>query len=318
MNQTTEERHDYTLTEIQKIYNQALLDLISISSEIHRKSQTYNNIHKNTLVSYKTGGCQEDCAYCAQSSRYQTHIESKSVYLSVEEAIKQAKSAKDAGAKRICISASWRGIPNEQKLNEIIEIGKGVKKLGLEVCCTLGKVNHEQLEQLKKIGFSAYNHNIDTSREFFPKISTSRTYEDRLHTLQLLQEHDMPYCSGGIIGMGESIDDRLCMLMTLVNQKKHPYSLPLNILVPIQGTPLQNMPSASHWEMVRLIATARILMPNTIICLAAGRQNLSTEAQILCFLAGANSIFVGEKLLTTDNCSLSADAELFSLLNLNT
>jgi len=308
----------YNFSQIQEIYNTGLLQLLSQASEVHRNHHSYSRVYLNTLVSYKTGGCGEDCAYCAQSSRYQTHIDNKSIYLTVENAVLEAKKAKELGAERICISASWKNIPNDEKLQEIISIGKQIRQMGMKVCCTLGTVNEEQIHALKEAGFSAFNHNIDTSERFYPQIVTTRSYKDRLSTISLLQEHDMPWCSGGIIGMGETADDRLQMLMTLANQPKQPFSVPLNVLVPIKGTPLEHIAPVSHWEMIRLIATARILMPKTIICLAAGRENMSEEKQALCFLAGANSVFTGEKLLTTDNCNPDTDSNLFKILGMKT
>lgn len=309
-------RHDFSFSEIEKIYNQGLLELISSASAIHKTIHSFKSIHLNTLISYKTGGCGEDCAYCAQSSRYSTHISAKTSYLNSDQVIEEAAKAKSQGAERVCISASWRTIPSLDKLNEITELGKSIRKMGLNVCCTLGMVNEEQIIKLKDAGFTAFNHNLDTSERYYPEIVTTRKYGDRLKTLQLLQENDMPYCSGGIIGMGENVNDRLEMLLTLANQPKHPYSLPLNMLVPVQGTPLEHLPAVAHWDMVKLIATARIIMPQTIICLAAGRQFLNDESQALCFLAGANSIFTGEKLLTTENINPEKDKNLLQTLGL--
>lgn len=310
-------RHNYSLLEIKEIYSKGLLDLISISSSIHKQCHSYDKIYLNTLVSYKTGGCSEDCAYCAQSSRYKTHIENKSIYLNIDEVLTEAKKAKEQGTTRICISASWKHIPDNEHFDNILKIGEKIKEMGLNVCCTLGTVNSQQIEKLKSVGFSAYNHNLDTSERFYEEIITTRTFKDRINTINLLQENNMPYCSGGIIGMGETEDDRLEMLEALANQPKHPFSLPLNILVPIKGTPLENIKPVSHWEMIRLIATARILMPETIICLAAGRESMSAEIQTLCFLAGANSVFNGEKLLTTKNSSPNDDNFLFEILGVH-
>jgi len=311
-------RHNWAIEEVKEMYDIPLLELIAEASVIHKKHHSYSRIYLNTLLSYKTGGCPEDCVYCAQSSRYNTEHGKKSETLTINDAICQIEKALEIGSERICISAAWKKIPSDDELDNIIAIGQKAKEKGLKICCALGTVEQEKILKLKEAGFTAFNHNIDTSERYYPQITTTRTYQDRLDTLKLLQENDMPYCSGGIIGMGETKEDRLEMLITLANQPKHPYSVPLNILVPIPGTPLENVKVVSHWEMIKLIAIARILMPTSIICLAAGRQTMNTESQTLCFLAGANSVFLGEKLLTTKNSDYISDKKLFELLKMKT
>ncbi len=311
------EKKNYTIEEIKEIYNTGILELILRAVGVHEKHHGYKKIHLNTLLSYKTGGCTEDCVFCAQSSHYRTHIESGSKYLTIDEATEQARKAKDNGSERICISASWKNIPDNEKFEQILEIGKIIQQMGLNVCCTLGSVTADQIKKLKDAGFSAYNHNIETSENYFSRIVTTHSYSDRKEVIKLLQENDMPWCSGGIIGLGESENDRYEMLMFLTNQPKHPFSVPLNIHTPIPGTPLENSKPIDEWEMLRMIATARILMPESIICLAAGRQNMNTAMQTLCILSGANSVFTGEKLLTIENCSIQDDNELISMLGLN-
>lgn len=302
-----------SIEEITVLYNRSLADLITDASHIHRTSFPDRIIHCNTLVSYKTGGCAEDCAYCAQSARYQTHVDG-ATFLDHQQVLEQAVIAKESGASRICISASWKNVPNNQQFDEIIALGKEIRAMGLQVCCTLGTANEYQIFRLMDAGFSAYNHNLDTSRDYYPNIISTRSFDSRLEMLERLGKCGMKMCSGGIIGMGESHTDRISMLHTLSSLNPQPYTVPLNLLVPVQGTPLEHFDSATSWEMIRMIAVARILMPSSLICLAAGRMQLSDEAQALCFVVGANSIFVGEQLLTTANPDPDHDIRLIETL----
>jgi len=301
--------------QVAELFRKPLVELVFESARIHRDYHPAREIKLNTLISVKTGACGEDCAYCAQSSRYNTGIDSS--FLSLEEVIAQAKRAKQNGASRICLSASQREMLNKEQLSMYLKMAAAVRELGMDVCCTLGMLNKETVAELKNAGFSAYNHNLDTSERFYPEIITTRKWSERLETIDMLIDSDMPFCSGGIIGMGENEDDRIDLIYTLASRKKHPYSIPFNFLVPIKGTPLGNESlRANTFDMLRLIATSRILMPTAIICLAAGRESLSDEAQFLCFMAGANSIFIGDKLLTTENKNPESDTALLSQIGL--
>lgn len=307
--------HNYCREEVASIYEKPLLELISEASAVHKAHQGYEKMHLNTLISYKTGGCSEDCAYCSQSSRYQTHV-GKAQYLSREEMLSEARNATANGATRVCLSASWKNVPENEAFELILETGREIRSMGLQVCATLGTLNRQQIQRLKEAGFTAFNHNVDTSENFYPQIITTRNYQSRVEMLKLLQEEGMGCCSGGIIGMGESHDDRIDMLHTLASLPEPLFTFPINTLVPVPGTPLGDRPPVKLWDLLRVIATARILMPHTRICLAAGRLSLGEEGQALCFLAGANSFFVGDKLLTTANVKPGSDAELLEALNL--
>jgi len=306
---------DWSLPEVAEIYNRPLLDLVFDAAKIHRENHNPHEMRVNTLISLKTGACVEDCAYCAQSSRHHTGVEAHK-FMSVEEALECAKMAKANGASRVCLSSSWRRVNESKYFEDLLVMAKEIKKMGLEVCCTLGMIDQEKAAKLKAAGFSAYNHNLDTSERYYPEIITTRTYQDRLNTISSLIDAEMPFCSGGILGMGETHDDRIALLHTLSTQKTHPFSTPFNALVPIPGTPLEKMEPISVFEMVRMIATARILMPTTIICLAAGRMNISDEGQAMCFMAGANSVFIGDKLLTTPSPDVHSDKQLFDQLGM--
>ncbi len=305
----------YSRSQIAHLYHSPLLELIAQASQIHKDEQGFRMMHLNTLISFKTGGCSEDCAYCAQSARYNTHIGSSN-YLSEQEIMKQAEEAALSGSKRICISASWKRVPDNEQFEIILEAGRKIRKMGLQVCATLGTVSRTQIQQLKNAGFTAYNHNVDTSENFYPEIITTRTYAERVEMLRTLQDEDMGCCSGGIIGLGESEDDRIDMLHVLYGLEKPLFTFPINTLVAVPGTPMADRPEVPLWDLLRVIATARILMPSTRICLAAGRRTLSEEAQTLCFLAGANSFFIGDKLLTTDNAKPANDKLLLETLGL--
>jgi biotin synthase len=308
-------RTDWSIEEIKQIYYKPLLDLIYEGATVHRKYHKPNEIQVCTLLSVKTGGCPEDCAYCPQSVKYQTGIDVHKL-MSPEEVIETAKQAKANGSTRFCMGAAWREVRNNKDFDKILEMIKGVHDLGLEVCCTLGMVTEEQAIQMKNAGLHAYNHNLDTSQEFYDDIITTRTYQDRLKTLTNVAKANISICCGGIIGMGESHEDRIHLLHTLATLPKHPESVPINALVPVEGTPLQNQKKVEIWDMLRMIATARIIMPLAKVRLSAGRVNMSMEEQALCFLAGANSIFAGDKLLTTPNNTVDFDMQMFEILGL--
>ncbi|CAN5313695.1 biotin synthase BioB [soil metagenome] len=311
----TEQKHDWTLAEIEEIYKLPLPELIYRAQTEHRKFHKTDEIQGCQLLSIKTGGCPENCAYCPQSAHYKTEVEREPL-LSVEKTLEAANNAKQSGATRFCMGAAWRDVPNGEQFERVLEMVRGVRSLGLEACCTLGMLQKDQAEMLAEAGLTAYNHNLDTSPEFYGDIITTRTYEERLDTLANVRKAGITVCSGGIIGMGESLPDRYSLLLQLANQDPHPESVPINQLVRIAGTPLQNEKSLDVFEFVRMIATARILMPSSFVRLSAGRLQLSDEAQAMCFLAGANSIFMGEKLLTTPNPETDRDAQLLDKLGM--
>jgi biotin synthase len=308
-------RNDWSFNEIAEIYHSPLLDLIFRAAEIHRSNNDYAEVQISSLISIKTGGCSEDCAYCPQAARYNTGVGVHAL-MQVEEVLTTAKKAKDAGASRLCMGAAWREVRNNRDFDRVLEMVKAVNETGMEVCCTLGMLTYEQAQKLKDAGLYAYNHNVDTSRENYETIITTRTYDDRLDTLHNVRKANLTVCSGGIVGLGETDDDRIKMLHTLSTLPKHPESVPINALVPVKGTPLENQPRVSVWEMVRMIATTRIIMPNTVVRLSAGRLEMSLPEQALCFMAGANSIFAGDQLLTTPNPSFADDMRMFELFGL--
>jgi biotin synthase len=305
----------YTKQELLAIYNQPLFDLLFQAQQVHRANQTANEVQVSSLISVKTGGCSEDCAYCPQSARYNTKVKVHKL-MEVNEVMDIAKNAKDGGASRLCLGAAWREVRNNRDFDKVIDMVKGVNEIGMEVCCTLGMLSEEQAQRLAEAGLYAYNHNLDTSSENYENIITTRTYDDRLNTINNVRKAGVTVCSGGIIGMGESVEDRMDMLLTLSNLDPQPESVPINALVPVEGTPLEDQPIVPIWDMVRMIATTRIAMPKTTVRLSAGRTRMSLEGQALCFMAGANSIFAGEKLLTTPNPDFDADKEMFKLFNL--
>ncbi|TVR79668.1 MAG: biotin synthase BioB [Chitinophagaceae bacterium] len=308
-------RNNWTKEEIKEIYHQPILDLIYQSAGVHRTFHKPNEVQVCTLLSVKTGGCPEDCAYCPQAARYHTDIKVHKL-LDVETVKTAATKAKDAGSTRFCMGAAWREVRDNRDFDNVIEMVKEVKNLGMEVCCTLGMLTESQAKKLKEAGLFAYNHNLDTSSEYYDDIISTRQYEDRLDTLGNVQKAGIKMCSGGIIGMGEKDEDRIGMLHVLSTLPQHPESVPVNALVPVEGTPLAKQPRVSVWEMIRMISTARILMPKAMVRLSAGRTEMSDIEQALCFLAGANSIFSGEKLLTTPNPDFTEDKTLFELLSL--
>ena len=304
-------RHDWTLAEIRTLHRLPLPELIYRAQTVHRAQFGGHQIQLCSLLSIKTGGCPEDCAYCPQSARYQTGVQADKL-LSLEEVTASARSAREAGATRFCMGAAWREVKDGPQFDTILEMVRAVRAMGMEACCTLGMLSDDQARRLKDAGLTAYNHNLDTSEDFYREIITTRRYRDRLDTLGRVRRAGIFVCSGGIIGMGESIDDRCELLLTLANQETHPESVPINALVPVAGTPLENQAPIDPLELVRMIATARILMPRAMVRLSAGRLSMNQEAQLLCMLAGANSIFFGDKLLTTGNPDYREDISLLS------
>jgi biotin synthase len=308
-------RNDWTKEEISAIYHKPLMELVYEAATIHRQFHDASEVQVCTLLSIKTGGCPEDCSYCPQAARYHTDVKVHKL-LNVDEVLSKARTAKDNGSTRFCMGAAWREVRDNRDFDNVIEMVRGVNDLGMEVCCTLGMLTDEQAHRLKEAGLYAYNHNLDTSEEHYSEIITTRTYDDRLGTLESVRKAKISVCSGGIIGMGETNDDRIGMLHTLATLPEHPESVPVNALVPVPGTPLEKQPRVSVWDMVRMIATARITMPRAMVRLSAGRVEMTTEEQALCFLAGANSIFAGDQLLTTPNPDVDADKQMFQTLNL--
>ena len=311
----TEIRNNWTKEEIAEIYHSPLLDLVYRAATIHRENKDYSEVQISSLLSIKTGGCPEDCSYCPQAARYHTDLEVQAL-MSVEQVTDAAKKAKSAGASRLCMGAAWREVRDNRDFDKVIKMVSSVNALDMEVCCTLGMLTESQAQRLADAGLYAYNHNLDTSEEDYKRIITTRTYDDRLNTIDNVRKAKLTVCSGGIIGLGESVEDRISMLKTLSTMSKHPESVPVNALVPVKGTPLADQPRVSVWEMVRMIATARIIMPKTVVRLSAGRTEMSLTDQAFCFMAGANSIFAGDKLLTTPNPSFNEDMQMFELLGL--
>jgi len=304
----------YTLEEVEKIYQQPFNDLLFEAHQTHRLHHSANTVQIATLLSIKTGACPEDCGYCSQSGHHKTHVE-KEKLMSIDEVLANARQAKESGATRFCMGAAWRS-PPVSAMPALAEMINGVKALGLETCMTLGMLSKEQAVALKSAGLDYYNHNIDTSPSYYKKVSTTRTIEDRLNTLDEVRDAGINVCCGGILGLGETTADRIEFLMTLANLKEPPESVPINRLIPVSGTPLAKATPADGIELVRTIATARILMPKSVVRLTAGRTEMSDELQALCFFAGANSIFVGDKLLTEENPGRNKDDDLFKKLGL--
>ncbi len=305
----------YSREEITTIYNTPLMELVYRAATIHRQYQDTAEVQVCTLLSIKTGGCSEDCAYCPQAARYDTGLNVQAL-MQTEQVMEYAAKAKAAGSTRFCMGAAWREVRDNRDFDRVIDMVKAVNTLGMEVCCTMGMLTEQQAERLYNAGLFAYNHNIDTSEEHYGDIITTRTYSDRLNTLGNVRKAGISVCSGGIIGLGETHDDRIGMLSTLCNLPEHPESVPINALVRVKGTPLQDNKKVDVWDMVRMIATARIIMPSTMVRLSAGRAEMSIAEQALCFMAGANSIFTGDKLLTTPNPGFDEDMQMFKLLGL--
>ncbi len=300
---------EHTIKAVRAIHDLPIPELILRAQTIHREHHAPGEVQLCSLLSVKTGGCPEDCSYCPQSSKYETEVDPERM-MKPAEVLDAASRAKAAGATRFCMGAAWREVKEGPAFDSVIEMVRGVRALGMEACCTLGMLSDDQATRLADAGLSAYNHNLDTSKTFYGQIISTRTFEDRLATIGRVRKAGITVCSGGIIGMGESLDDRCAMLMTLANLDPQPESVPVNALVASPGTPLADRPPVDPIELVRMIATARILMPRARVRLSAGRLALSREAQLLCFLAGANSIFFGEKLLTTGNPDVEADRAL--------
>ncbi|HIP37025.1 MAG TPA: biotin synthase BioB [Crocinitomix sp.] len=306
-----------TIEKLVQLYNSPLMDLMYQAASVHREHHNPNEIQMSSLISIKTGGCSEDCGYCPQSAKYNTELEVKAM-MSVDEVVKLAKNAKNNGSARVCMGAAWREVRDNRDFDKVVEMVQEINKMDMEVCATLGMINEQQAERLKKAGLYAYNHNLDSSKEFYKDIISTREYDQRLETIKNARQAGISVCSGGIIGMGESVEDRMGMLMTYVHMEQPPESLPINALVAVKGTPLEEQKPVPVWDMVRMIATCRILFPKTIVRLSAGRTSMSPEAQAMCFFVGANSIFAGDKLLTTPNPEFNEDQALFKALGLTT
>jgi biotin synthase len=304
-------RHDWSTDEIVGLLTSPLLDLVDQARSVHRRHHADGEVQLASLLSIKTGACPEDCKYCPQSAHYakKTGLEREAL-LDVDDVLAKARIAKEAGATRFCMGAAWREVKDGEAFDSVLAMVRGVRALDMEACVTLGMLTEDQAGRLAEAGLTAYNHNLDTSPEFYREIITTRTYQDRLDTLAHVRDAGMQICCGGIIGMGETIEDRARLLQELATLDPHPESVPINALVPVPGTPLQDQPPVDPLDLVRMVATARILMPMCFVRLSAGRSALSREAQILCFLAGANSIFYGDKLLTTANNDVADDLAL--------
>lgn len=308
-------RNNWTREEISAIYHQPIFELIYQAATVHRQFNDPQEVQVCTLLSVKTGGCSEDCSYCPQAARYHTDVKAQKM-MDPKEVLEIAQQARDNGSTRFCMGAAWREVRDNRDFDKVLEMVKGVNEIGLEVCCTLGMLTQDQADKLKEAGLYAYNHNLDTSEEYYSDIITTRTYEDRIDTLENVRKAKLSVCSGGIIGLGEKIEDRIGMLHTLSTLPEHPESVPVNALVPVAGTPLENQPRVPIWDMVRMIATARIIMPKAMVRLSAGRVQMTVEEQAMCFMAGANSIFAGDRLLTTPNPDVDQDKKMFQTLNL--
>lgn len=311
----TNVRHDWSKEEISAIYHKPLLQLVLEAANVHQAYQKVGEVQVSSLVSIKTGGCPEDCSYCPQAARYHTDVKVHKL-MEVEEVVKKAINAQAKGVSRMCLGAAWREVRDNRDFDKVLNMVSAVNELGMEVCCTLGMLSENQAERLANAGLYAYNHNLDTSEEHYGEIISTRTYEDRLNTIQNVRKAKLTVCSGGIIGMGETHDDRIGMLYTLSNMEVHPESVPINALVAVKGTPLEDQKRIPFYDLVRMIATARILMPTSVVRLSAGRLDMPLSEQAMCFMAGANSIFSGDKLLTTPNPSFNNDEEMFDILGL--
>jgi len=310
-------RHDFTLSEVRALHDAPLFELLDRARSIHRAFHTDGEVQLCTLLSVKTGGCPEDCAYCPQSAHHETSVKGEAM-LELDEVMTAARAAREQGATRFCMGAAWRQPKEGPQFERVLEMVRGVKSLGLEACVTLGMLTDTQADRLKQAGLDAYNHNLDTSRNHYKSIISTRTYDERLVTLRNVRKAGITVCSGGIIGMGESIDDRCGMLIELAALDPHPESVPVNALVRVEGTPLEAVPPIDPLELVRMVALARIMMPKARVRLSAGRTDLPREAQLMCLYAGANSIFYGDRLLTTDNPAEDADRELLRAAGLRT
>ena len=308
-------RNNWTTQEIIDIYHKPLMELLYEAATTHRQYHHPNQVQVSTLLSIKTGGCPEDCGYCPQAARYHTDISGNGL-MSVSHVKAQALRAKSSGSSRLCMGAAWRNVKDGDEFDSVLEMVRTINKLDMEVCCTLGMLTENQAKRLAEAGLYAYNHNLDTSEEYYKEVISTRGYQDRLETIKNVRKTNVTVCSGGIIGMGESVSDRAKMLVALSTLSPQPESVPINALVPVEGTPLEAQQIVEIWEMIRMVATTRIVMPKTQVRLSAGRTNMSEEGQTLCFFAGANSIFAGDKLLTTPNPDVNQDMALFKKLGL--
>lgn len=309
-------RNDWKLSEIKGLFDMPFNDVLFMAHSVHRKNFNPNKVQVSSLLNIKTGACPEDCSYCSQSSKYNTGIEREKL-MQVEMVLEKAKQAKEKGATRFCMGAAWRN-PTDKSLDKVIHMIKAVKDMGMETCVTLGMLTESQAKKLKEAGLDYYNHNIDTSKEHYKNVVSTRTFADRINTLETVHKAGINVCSGAILGMGEDNQDRASMLQSLANLKKHPDSIPINLLVPIPGTPFEKIQPPTESEFAKTIAVARILMPKSVIRLSAGRLKMSEGMQALCFFAGANSIFYGKQLLTTANPNAEEDNKLFQRLGINT
>lgn len=309
-------RHDWTKEEILEIYNKPLMELLYEAATIHREHHDPNTVQVSTLLSIKTGGCPEDCGYCPQAARYHTKIEGNDL-MSIQQVKAQALRAKSSGSSRVCMGAAWRNVKDGPEFEQVLEMVRTINKLNMEVCCTLGMLTENQAHRLAEAGLYAYNHNLDTSEEYYKEVISTRGFEDRLKTIDNVRKTNVTVCSGGIIGMGEKIEDRAGMLVALSTLNPQPESVPINALVAVEGTPMEDEKPVEIWEMIRMVATTRIVMPETQVRLSAGRTQMSREGQAMCFFSGANSIFAGDKLLTTPNPDVNEDMEMFKMLGLN-
>lgn len=305
----------WTTEDVLEVYNKPLMELIYEAAKTHREYHQPLEVQISTLLSIKTGGCSEDCGYCPQAARYATDVESDEL-MKVSHVKAQALRAKENGSSRLCMGAAWRNIQNNEEFDQVLEMVKTVNDLDMEVCCTLGMMTEEQAQRLADAGLYAYNHNLDSSEDHYKEIISTREYQDRLKTIDNANKAGISVCSGGIIGMGESDEDRCGMLVTLANMDPQPKSVPINALVAVEGTPLEDQKPVAIWDMVRMVATTRIVMPEAVVRLSAGRTEMSDEGQALCFMAGASSIFAGDKLLTTPNPDINEDMKLFDILGL--
>lgn len=309
-------RHNWSKQEILEIYNKPLMELLYEAATVHRKNHDPNTVQVSTLLSIKTGGCPEDCGYCPQAARYHTNIEGNDL-MSVSQVKAQALRAKSSGSSRVCMGAAWRNVKDGPEFDQVLEMVRTINKLDMEVCCTLGMITENQAKRLAEAGLYAYNHNLDTSEDYYKDVISTRAFKDRLETIDNVRKSNVTVCSGGIIGMGEKLEDRAGMLVALTSLNPQPESVPINALVPVEGTPMEEMKPVAIWDMIRMVATTRIVMPETQVRLSAGRTQMSREGQAMCFFAGANSIFAGDKLLTTPNPDVNEDMKMFELLGLN-
>lgn len=311
-----ETKHNWTKEEILEIYNKPLMELLYEAATVHRKNHDPNTVQVSTLLSIKTGGCPEDCGYCPQAARYHTNLEGNDL-MTVQQVKAQALRAKSSGSSRVCMGAAWRNVKDGPEFDQVLEMVRTINKLDMEVCCTLGMLTENQAQRLAEAGLYAYNHNLDSSEEYYKEVISTRGFQDRLDTIENVRKTNVTVCSGGIIGMGEKIEDRAGMLVALSTLNPQPESVPINALVAVEGTPMEDQEPVSIWEMVRMVATTRIVIPETQVRLSAGRTQMTREGQAMCFFAGANSIFAGDKLLTTPNPDVNEDMDMFKQLGLN-